>query len=56
MMLFKVCREIFVVHGNGDAELRTAVVKQAGVTTGLVVDVKTGALERAENRFRFEHR
>jgi hypothetical protein len=43
----RLCREVLTVHGDGDTQLGTAAMKQAGVAARLMVNMKTGALECA---------
>jgi hypothetical protein len=48
--------QVLVVHGDRDAKVRPATVKQAGMAASLVMDVKPRAFEDAKNLLGFEHR
>ena len=43
------------MNGNGDTQIMSSPVQQAGVATLLVVDIESGALQHADDFFRFQN-
>jgi hypothetical protein len=53
-MLQKRWWQVLVVDGNRNAKFRTCAVKQARMTSSLVMDIEASAFERRDDTLRFQ--